>query len=140
MELLITAGKTILTYIILMLLGTNLIGLTFRGILTEYRKDEQGKLTEVGNVKSVTSILTTVVFFTISVAYYYILYNNWGILMALAAAMLMFTRLPDLLFEMKKGESVNMKNMPKQPIDIICSIISWLAFPVIWIALSTPID
>ncbi len=137
MDLLITAGKTILAYIILMLLGTNLLGMSIRGLVTSYKKNEQGGLGVVENVRSTTSILMTTVFILITVVYYYILYTNWNLFMVLAAAMLMFSGLPDVLFEMRTGESVSKQNMPKRPIDIICSIIYWLALPVVWLAFTT---
>ena len=77
----------------------------------------------------------TILFSIVSVAYFYALYHYWNIGIMTAGLLLMFTRLPDLLFEMKTGEKINSTNMPKKPIDVMLNILSWLALPIIWYSL-----
>ena len=77
----------------------------------------------------------TILFSIVSVAYFYALYHYWNIGIMTAGLLLMFTRLPDLLFEMKTGEKINSTNMPKKPIDVMLNILSWLALPLIWYSL-----
>jgi hypothetical protein len=52
-----------------------------------------------------------------------------------AGLILMFSRLPDLLFEMKNGVKINATNMPKKTIDVVLNILSLLALPLIWYSL-----
>jgi hypothetical protein len=124
--------KTIAGYIILMLVGTNLLGIVVRGIFPTHKKDTEGNLVPIENISSTNSIIMTVILTIVSILYFYALYHYWNVGIMTAGLILMFTRLPDLLFEMKTGEKLNSKNMPKRPIDIICTILSWLALPLIW--------
>lgn len=115
-----------------MLVGTNLIGLIVRGIRTTYKKDSEGNLISMGDTSSNGSIIMTVIFSLVSVLYFYVLYHYWNAGIMICGLILMFSRLPDLLFEMKTGIKINPKNMPKTPFNIVVNIISWLVFPLIY--------
>ena len=56
----------------------------------------------------------TILFSAISIAYFFALYHYWNIGIMTAGLILMFTRLPDLLFEIKNGVKINATNMPKK--------------------------
>ena len=73
----------------------------------------------------------TLLFIVISILYIYGLYHFWNIGIMIAGLILIFTRLPDLIFEMKTGDKLNSKNMPKRHIDKICTILSLLTLPLI---------
>jgi len=127
--------KAIAGYFILMFVGTNLLGIVVRGFRPTFRKDSDGNLASIVDTSSTGSIIMTILFSIISVAYFYALYHYWNIGIMTAGLLLMFTRLPDLLFEMKTGEKVNSTNMSKKPIDVLLNILSWLALPLIWYSL-----
>jgi hypothetical protein len=130
MPLAISIIKAIVGYFILMFVGTNLIGAVVRGIV-------QPSTNHVGfseNVSEPKSIGATVIFSLISIAYLYALYHFWNIGVVIAAIMVMISRIPDLIFEIKTGQKINLKNMPKRPIDILWNIIGWLALPMLWYA------
>jgi hypothetical protein len=127
--------KAIAGYFILMFVGTNLLGIVVRGFRPTFKKDSDGNLASVVDTSSTGSIIMTILFSIISVAYFYALYHYWNIGIMTAGLLLMFTRLPDLLFEMKTGEKVNSTNMSKKPIDVLLNILSWLALPLIWYSL-----
>lgn len=135
MSIFICILKAIFGYFILMFVGTNLLGLVVRGIIPSYRKDNEGNIILIQDITSVKSIIITIVFFIITVLYFYALYHYWNIGIVIAGAIMMFTRLPDLLFEIKTGEKINYKNIIKKPIDIFCTLLSWAALPLIWYSL-----
>ena len=118
-----------------MLIGTNLLGIIVRGVVTSYKKDEHGNYQIVEDITSSTSIIMTIVSSLVSILYFYALYHYWNFGVVIAALMLMFSRIPDLLFEMRTGEKINFKNMPKKPIDFFSTAVSWLALPVLWYSL-----
>lgn len=126
--------KTIIGYFAFMFIGTNLLGMIMRGILPSYYK-EDGKLFLIEDISSSKSIVMTLLFLAIAIAYLYLLYHFWNIGIFLAGLIMMLTNLPDLLFEMRTGEKINFKNMPKKPINNICSLLSWLSLPLIWYSL-----
>ncbi|MCO4291361.1 hypothetical protein NF867_00610 [Solitalea sp. MAHUQ-68] len=134
MEILICILKTIAGYFILMFVGTNLLGIVVRGILPTY-KEKSEEPAKALDERSGGGIVVTIIFSLLSLAFLYVLYHywNWGI--TLAGLILMLTRLPDLLFEMRIGRKISSKNIPKRPIDTICTILSWAAFPLIFYAL-----
>jgi len=135
MTILFCILKSIFVYFILMLIGTNLLGMAVRGIIPSYKKDNHGNLQLVEVITSSKSILITIFLSLVCILYIYGLFYYWNIGLAVAGIILMLTRIPDLLFEMKTGEKVNFKNMPKRPIDIFCSLLTWGELPLIWYSL-----
>lgn len=135
MDTFICILKAIAGYFILMFVGTNFLGIVVRGLRPTFKKDSDGNLASVVNTSSTGSIIMTILFSIISIAYFYVLYHYWNIGIMTAGLILMFTRLPDLLFEMKNGEKINSANMPKKSIDVMLTILSWLTLPLIWYSL-----
>lgn len=127
--------KAIAGYFILMFVGTNLLGIVVRGLRPTFKKDSDGNLVSIVDTSSTGSIIMTILFSIISILYFYVLYHYWNIGIMTAGLILMFTRLPDLLLEMKTGEKISSSNMPKKPIDVMFNILSWLALPLIWYSL-----
>ena len=130
--------KSILGYLVLMLAGTNLLSIIVRGILPTYKKDADGNLQLTMDAKPSGGIVITIVFCVITILYFYALYHYWNIGIVVAAGMLIVSRIPDLLFEMRTGEKFtlkNRKNMPNRPVDFICKLLSWGALPLTWYSL-----
>jgi hypothetical protein len=115
-----------------MIIGTNLLGIVVRGIFPINKKVSEEKSVVIEPISSTSSIIITVILAIVSILYFFALYYYWNLGIMTAGLILMLTRLPDLLFEMKTGEKLNPQNMPKRPIDIICTILSWAALPLIW--------
>jgi len=127
--------KAIAGYFILMFAGTNLLGIVVRGLRPTFKKDSDGNLISIVDTSSSGSVIMTILFSAISIAYFFALYHYWNIGIMTAGLILMFSRLPDLLFEMKNGVKINATNMPKKTIDVVLNILSWLALPLIWYSL-----
>lgn len=136
MDILICIGKSILGYLILIFIGTNLLGLIVRGIRSPRSRD--GDITQVSSTNEISNRSNwaiSIFFSAIAILYFYSLYHFWNTGIALAGVILMFTRLPDLLYELRTGEKINRKNIPKQPIDILCTILLWAALPLAFYSL-----
>ncbi len=127
--------KAIVGYFILMFIGTNLLGMVVRGFLPSYKKDSEGNLNTIVDTSSTSSVVMTIIFIVISIFYLFALYHFWNIGILIAGLILMYARLPDLLFEMRTGEKLNLSNMPTRPIDVLFNILSWLVLPLIWYSL-----
>jgi hypothetical protein len=127
--------KSLVGYFILMLIGTNLLGLVVRGLFPSYNRDSLGNLRLVDNTHTRSSILVTFFSGIICLIYIYGLYYYWNIGISLAGVLILVSRLPDLLYEMRTGELISLKNMRKRPIDIVCSFLLWGTLPLIWYSL-----
>lgn len=121
----------ILGYIILMLVSVNVVGGIVRGLVSG--NPDNAVVTE--NISESKSIVTTVIFSLICIVFLYALFHFWNIGVVLAAVMLMISRIPDLLFEIRTGQKITQSNMPKRPIDVMFNIIGWLALLVLWYSL-----
>ena len=130
MALLFAVLKALGAYLVLMLIGTNLVGIIVRGLIRSPKKDPHGN--PIGeNISSSGSIALTLILSLITIAYLYALYYFVNIYVLAAGIMIMLSRIPDLLYEIKTGKKINLKEMPKRTIDTIFNIISWLALPVL---------
>jgi len=120
---------------LLLLVGTNLIGFITRSLLQTSPKNAENFLFDGGISRPTTIIFTFLIGLFAFLLYLYALYYFWNIGVVIAATMVMLARLPDLFFEIKTGQKITFKAMPKRPIDIVCAIIFWAALPVVWYSL-----
>lgn len=118
-------------YIVLMFVSVNITGIIVRGFVQPDPKHQE--FTE--NISSQGSFTITFIFGLVGIACLYALYHFFNIGVVVSALMLMISRIPDLVFEIKTGQKINLKTMPKRPIDIVCNIAGWLALPMLWCSL-----
>ena len=119
----------ILGYIVLLIVGINLTGIVIDGLVESklrYHETEE-------NISEPKSILLTFIFSFITLGYLYALYSFCNIGIAISALLLIFSRLPAQILESKFGHKVNLQK--KRPIDIICTILGFLALPLLWYSL-----
>lgn len=103
-------------WVILMLIGTNLVGFFSLGLM---RKNF-----------SISFFLTV-----LCLIYLYLLLHFLNVGVVIAATMLMAARIPDLIWENRHGQRIDKKNMPKGPIYTLTTIMQWSALPLLWWAL-----
>jgi hypothetical protein len=99
-------------WIVLMLVGTNLIRFIVSG--------------------KTTMILLIIL---AAAAYLLVLFYFWNIWLAVAGFVLMASRLPDLLWEIRTGESYTQQDVPKGPLHIAAGFVMWTTLPLIWYSL-----
>jgi hypothetical protein len=135
--------KTIIGWIVLMIVGTNLIGLIVRGLVRtpEMRELEDTIFTtpprvadEVAKFKRI-DIGVTIFFCLLAIVYLYLLFHYWNLGVTFVAFMFMASRLPDLLWEIRTGQKVQRGNMPKGVVYKAASALTWVALPVLWFSL-----
>ena len=114
---------------ILILISINLLGMVVRGFFrdssveemksdeetSEFIKSEINKQNRAGN-------LTTVIFIALTFAAFYALYTYVNIWSLLAVLLLMFSRMPDLLLEIRTGKKFDRSNKPKGAIYAITDV------------------
>lgn len=131
------AVKAVLGWLVVWFLGINLVGFVVRGLLFSADAPLGGSpiiVAEYGKLKR-NNLIVTIFFIAVTAAYLYMLSRLWNIGVAVAAAMPMLGRLPDLLFEIKTGEKVSRANMPQGVLSNLGLVLDWAALPVMWWAL-----
>jgi hypothetical protein len=132
--------KALIGWVVLMFVGTNLLGLIVRGLVPNSGMDElehEGDpfiQEQVAKYKR-TNVGMTSFFAVLALIYFYLLFHFWNIGVVAVAATLMGARLPDLLFEIRTGQKVNKWHMPRGPLNVFTTLLDWVALPVLWWAL-----
>ena len=120
MEILILIIKSLITYFLLIVVCSNIIGMIVRGIIN------------IESLNKKSNLILTFIFMLIAILLIFLLYRfiNFGI--AISAILLMISRIPDLLNEIKTGSKTSIYNIPKGPIHSIMTILYWGALVLIF--------
>lgn len=133
--------KSIGAWLVLMIIGTNLIGLIVRGCLwmptpvhespdyeTEVIRSEWARLVSANTTLTLIATLA-------AAGYLFALHHYWNWYLACAAAILMATRIPELIWELRSGSRVTRRDRPKGTFHILTTALDWASLPLIWYAL-----
>ncbi len=74
----------------------------------------------------------TIFFFIITVLFLYLLYHYLNIWAAVATLLLIFSRIPDLVWEIRNGKKVTKNNRPKGGLYLITDITILISLPILW--------
>ena len=127
-----------------MFIGSNLVGFIVRGfwghgIPAEPPDDGSAANTfivrERKRMKASNLVITALALCACAGYYWALFHYLGGVLAVIAGAMLMASRLPDLLVEIRTGKPTTRKSMSRTPLDFFMSALIWLALPVLWFAL-----
>jgi hypothetical protein len=129
MEYLLITLKTIGAYLILLFIGTNLIGGVVRGFLVAGTVNTNQQAKEIYGRAGGT---VTVIFILLLLGYLYVLYYFFNIWVVIAAIVLIIVRMPDLIWEIRNGQKITLRTMPKNLSGIILNILSWAVLPLLW--------
>ncbi|HRR94795.1 MAG TPA: hypothetical protein P5083_01495 [Candidatus Paceibacterota bacterium] len=130
---------TIVFYIILMLVSTNLVGFFVRGLFVNPDLDKL-KTTVEGNEFIKEEIkkyersgkLANAIAFLLIVVYLYLTFHFGNIGVTMIAVIFMITRLPDLLWEIKSGQKISIYSMPKNTLSFITNFLMWASLPALY--------
>ncbi len=131
---------SIVFYFILMLLSINLIGLLVRGLFTnpELKKLKSEGYDfinqEIEKDERANKWLTLIVFLGI-IGYIYATFHFWNIGVTAVALLLMLSRIPDLLKEIKTGKKITKSfawSTPKTALLYIATFLDIVALPALY--------
>ena len=134
--------KAVVAWVILMLVSSNLLGFVVRGLLwapppVDLPPDSPAHEVLSGASKrmSVGNAIVTLISIILAGVYLYALFYFWNALLTVAAVLLMVSRLPDLLWEIRTGKKVTPQSRPKGASYTVTTILMWAVLPLIWYAL-----
>lgn len=130
---------TFFGWLALVLVGTNLIGMLIRGLVLI--ADVENQISKGNNAfkelageiyDSKTEKKVNIIALLQIIIYLIVLFYFWNYGVVIAAVMIMVSRIPDLLWEIKHGRQ-NIKHMPMR--YLLTLVIIFAALPVLWYAL-----
>lgn len=130
----------VIGFFILLFLSTNLTGMVVRGFFSdaELQRIEDDKNTHdfiKNEIKKYDrgELFTTIVSIILLVGFLFLMYKYLTIWALVATLMLMISRIPDLLWEIKNGKKTTMDNIRKGFFHtLVGGLLTWLALPVFW--------
>lgn len=131
MEYVLITLKAIAAYFVLLIVGTNLIGVVIRGFIVADTSNSNELAREAYGKAGHT---TTLIFVFLLIGYLYALYHFFNIWVLIAAVILIVGRIPDLLWEIRNGKKITLRNMPKNFSGQFLNILGWGVFPLLWYA------
>ena len=147
--------KAIVAWVILLIIETNLVGLVVQGLFWSLPRIDAptDRVREVLTRESRRLVMVnhaiTLFFFVLTAAHFFALYYFWNIGLAVTAGLVMISRLPDLLSELRteawrkalaaKGIPVGKKALDartsKGAIYVVTTVLDWLCLPLTWYCL-----
>lgn len=133
--------KAIIAWVIMILVGINLIGFLVRGLCWSPPSSDaptermQKRLADWSRRVVATNIAMTLLSLVLMVGYLFMLFFYWNVGLVIAAVLLMASRLPDLFLEIRTGNKVSKHSRPKGAVYTMANFIIWLALPLIWFSL-----
>ena len=119
--------KAVIGWVVLMLIGTNLLGFA-AFIIFPPSAQSPTWLRRMGTILGYASV-------PLGIVYFYALLRYFGFGVLVAAAMMMVARLPDLLWEIHNRKRVTRQVGPKGVVAVLSTLLTWAALPVLWRAL-----
>jgi hypothetical protein len=140
MVIIIGIIKTILACFILTYISVNLLGYVVRGLLwSPPSTDEIDKavLEEIAKQKLIMThkenFILTWIPIVFTGVYFFILYHFWNLGLVAAAGIIMLSRLPDLLWEIKHGVKVTKNTGPSS--GYLFGLVTLFSYVLIWYSL-----
>jgi len=140
MHLLSSVGLSIIFYFPFMYITTNLTGMVVRGFFC--RDTDFEDFLKKGKPRPYTKMKIsiggridkriTILFSVITILFLYLLYRYLNIWTVIAALLLIFSRVPDLIWEIRNGRKVTANDRPKGGIYFVTDIAILLAPLLFW--------
>jgi len=88
-------------------------------------------LHKYGKKSKKINTLALLITITVLAALYYL----WNIALVIAVLMMMAARIPDLIWEIKRGRKLRTRDMRRPAFWALSTILSWASLPVVWYGL-----
>lgn len=140
MIIVFTLIGAVVGWFILMLISTNLIGFFIRGIykpvnFDEFKKSEYKTIRDEAKKLNRANIFGNIFGVILIIVYLFLLYYFLNLGIMFTGLILMITRIPDLLWEIRNGKKINKYDKPKGSLYQSMTILSWIALIILWISL-----
>ncbi len=139
-DIAISIVGSLLAWLIIMLISVNLLGYVVRGLLWAPPSTDEFKDTALEefvqqdvNKSQTANFVMTLIPSILAVVFFFVLYHYWNIGLAVAAGLIMLSRLPDLLWEIKNGVKVTKTRGPK--LGSIFAMEFLISIPLVWYSL-----
>jgi hypothetical protein len=127
-------------WLVLLFVCTNLVGFLVRGLVTD---PEMAQLQAEGHdfMKSImrehrkADHKANIVALILILAFLVALYQFWNAGVVVAALIIMAARIPDLIWEIKHGRKLRLREMTQVALWMLTAVLSWVSLPVLWYAL-----
>lgn len=137
MDFVIQIGIALVSWLAIMFVSTNLIGIWIGGFATNGELKEVAASNEVIASELRKSQRSQLAFATVLIlAFLGALYYFWNIGLVAAALMLMASRAPDVIWEMSAGKRLTLDDARKPRFAILATLLSWASLPVVWYSTS----
>lgn len=124
---------TLASWLAIMFVSTNLAGLIVR---------ESANNRELNEIASASKILaqevkqsqrtTRIVGAVLIVTFLGILGYFWNAALMAAGLLLILSRVPDLIWELKSGSALERGNIRKPQLSLLSALLAWCSLPVVW--------
>lgn len=130
-------------WVVLMIVGRTLLGLIVRKLVSApapEMKDPETELLHSSRFHSAEIARRArrrwaILFGILTILYLYLLFHFLNIKVVIVACLLMVSRFPDLILEIKTGEKIRRKDAPRSLISILAMLLRWATLPFLWLAL-----
>jgi hypothetical protein len=139
----LTILEAIVGWGIVAFVGTNLIGLIVRGLIWSPPAIEASTervrelLIQESKRLTASNAAMTVLCLLLAAGYLFALYYFWNVWMAIAAVLIMTSRIPDLIWEIRNGNRISPQNCPRGAFYLFTTLLLWGALPIIWYSFFT---
>lgn len=124
---------------VLMYVATNLVGMVVRGFPRNANLEEikQNKDTydfikrEIAKDNKADNVIT-VIFIIVTMAFIYLVYQYTNYWVLTGVLLMMLSRIPDLVWEIKTGKNVTRSDKPTGGIYSLTNITALIEFPILW--------
>jgi hypothetical protein len=139
--------KAFCVWVALVLIGINLAGFIIRGLAWAAPTPEDvfdglapddyvdKIIKDATRRMRITNAFVNLLTWAASAGYLFALYRYWGVGLALAGALLVLTRVPGLLWELRTGRKLSSENTPTGPLPTIATVVMFATLPLIWYSL-----
>lgn len=137
MQFVVQLVIAVASWLAIMFVSINLIGIWVGGItknskLEEIAASNQVLTSEVRKSQRMQLVFAT----TLIISFLGILYYFWNVGLVIAALMLMVSRVPDVIWEIKTGKALALEDMKKPKFFLLATLLSWASMPVVWYSIA----
>lgn len=136
MSVIIQIAISLASWLAIMFISTNLIGLLLRVGETNSEMHEIASSNEFLSEEIRKSQRSgAIIAIILVVAFLSALYYFWNLGLVIAGVMLMLSRAPDAIWEMKNGRALGADDMRKPKFFMLSTLLAWASLAVVWYSL-----